>query len=256
MGKIIDLSISIEAGLPSDPPQMIPEIEYCDHRLGAEHMKTFFPGVTDKDLPSGLGWAVEFIRLSTHSGTHLDAPWHYHPTMNRGEPARTIDQIPLEWCFSDGVVLDFSHRPDGDRVTSGDLQEALARIDYSLKPLDIVLVRTDADQHWGSPRYLVSGCGMGREATLWLLEQGVKIVGTDAWSWDRPLPYMAEEFRATGQSSLVWEGHFAGIEQEYCHMEKLTNLRELPSHGFQVACFPIKISRASAGWVRAVAILA
>jgi kynurenine formamidase len=255
MGRIIDLSIATEAGLPSDPPQMIPEIEYWDHRRGAEHMKTFFPGAMDSDLPSGLGWAIEFIRLSTHSGTHLDAPWHYHPTTNRGEPALTIDQIPLEWCFSDGVVLDFSDRQDGYLVTPADLKEALAGIGYALKPLDIVLVRTDADKHWGTARYLVSGCGMGRDATLWLLDQGVKIVGTDAWSWDRPLPYIADEFRATGNSSVIWEGHFAGIEKEYCHMEKLTNLAKLLPYGFQVACFPIKIRRASAGWVRAVAII-
>jgi kynurenine formamidase len=91
-----------------------------------------------------------------------------------------IDQIPLEWCFSDGVVLDFSDRQDGYLVTSADLKVALAGIGYTLKPLDIVLVRTDADKHWGTARYLVSGCGMGRDATLWLLDQGVKIVGTDA----------------------------------------------------------------------------
>lgn len=255
MGRIIDLSIAIEAGLPSDPPQMIPEIEYWDHRRGAEHMKTFFPGAEEEDLPSGLGWAIELVRLSTHSGTHLDAPWHYHPTANRGEPARTIDQIPLEWCFSDGVALDFSDKPDGYLVTPSDLEDALAGVGYRLKPFDIVLVRTGADKYWGSARYLVSGCGMGRDATLWLLEQGVKVVGTDAWSWDRPLPYIANEFRDTGNSKLIWEGHFAGIEKEYCHMEKLTNLDKLPPHGFQVACFPIKIHKASAGWVRAVAIL-
>ncbi|MHC1743349.1 MAG: cyclase family protein [Syntrophobacteraceae bacterium] len=254
MGRIIDLSIAIEAGLPSDPPQMIPEIEYWDHRRGAEHMKTFFPGAEEEDLPSGLGWAIEFVRLSTHSGTHLDAPWHYHPTANR-EAARTIDQIPLEWCFSDGVVLNFSDKPDGYLVTPSDLESALAGVGYGLKPFDIVLVRTGADKHWGSARYLVSGCGMGRDATLWLLDRGVKVVGTDAWSWDRPLPYIAKEFRDTGNSRLIWEGHFAGIEKEYCHMEKLTNLDKLPPHGFQIACFPIKIHKASAGWVRAVAIL-
>lgn len=254
MGRMIDLSIAIEAGLPSDPPQMIPEIEYWDHRRGAEHMKTFFPEADDEDLPSGLGWAIEFVRLSTHSGTHLDAPWHYHPTANR-EPARTIDQIPLEWCFSDGVVLDFSDRQDGTLLTPADLENALAAIGYTLKPFDIVLVHTGADKHWGSPRYLVSGCGMGRDATLWLLERGIKVVGTDAWSWDRPLPFIADEFRSTGNSSLIREGHFAGIDREYCHMEKLTNLEQLPPHGFKIACFPIKIHKASAGWVRAVAML-
>ena len=112
--KIIDLSVAIEDGLPSDPEFMIPRIEYWDHKKGAESMLTFFPTATEKDLPKGLGWAVEFLRLSTHSGTHLDAPWHYHPTMDGdGSPALTIDQIPLEWCYSDGVMLNLSDKPDG-----------------------------------------------------------------------------------------------------------------------------------------------
>ena len=96
---------------------------------------------------------------------------------------------------------------------------------------------------------------MGREATLFLLDQGVKIVGTDAWSWDRPLCYIAQEFAATKDATLIWEGHFAGIEKEYYHLEKLANLDKLPPFGFKVACFPIKIKAASAGWARPVAIL-
>ncbi len=73
MTQFIDLSISIEPDLPSDPPMMIPKIDYVDHKMGAEQMKDFFPGVTTEDLPDGLGWAVEMISLTTHSGTHLDA---------------------------------------------------------------------------------------------------------------------------------------------------------------------------------------
>lgn len=253
--KIVDLSVTIEDGLPSDPSFMIPKIEYWDHQKGADNMITFFPGSTKDDLPSGLGWAVEFIKLSTHSGTHLDAPWHYHPTMNQGETARTIDQVPLEWCFSDGVVIDFRDKPDGYLITSQDFADAFRKMDYTLKPLDIVLVYTGADKYWGKQEYMVKGCGMGKEATLWLLEQGVKIVGTDAWSWDRPLSFIAKDFSATKDPSLIWEGHFAGIEKEYYHMEKITGLDKLPPHGFKIACFPVKIKGASAGWVRPVAIL-
>ena len=97
---------------------------------------------------------------------------------------------------------------------------------------------------------------MGKEATLFLLNQGIKVVGTDAWSWDRPLPLVAEEFRETRDSSIIWEGHFAGIEKEYYHLEKLANLDKLPAFGFQVSCLPIKVAKASAGWTRTVAILA
>ena len=95
MGKVqyIDLSISIEAGLPSDPPEMIPQIDYIDHRIGADQMLRFFPGIKKEQLPEGLGWSLETITLTTHSGTHLDAPYHYHPKMDRGKKALTIDDI-------------------------------------------------------------------------------------------------------------------------------------------------------------------
>ncbi|MEJ2586064.1 MAG: cyclase family protein [Deltaproteobacteria bacterium] len=253
---IIDLSIAIEPGLPSDPEMMIPQIDYVDHEAGAVQMEAFFPGLKKAQLPEGLGWAIEMVRLTTHSGTHLDAPHHYHPFMDKGRKALTIDEVPLEWCFSDGVRLDFSHKADGERITADDVERELDRIGYALKPLDIVLVRTGADAFWGRPEYLVKGAGMTRESTLYLCERGVKVVGIDAWSWDRPLPFLAKEFQETGDPGVIWEAHFAGIERGYCHMEKLANLDKIPvSWGFKVACFPIKIKAASAGWVRPVAIM-
>jgi kynurenine formamidase len=254
--QYIDLSVTIEAGLPSDPEMMIPKIDYLGHQEGAEQMEVFFPGLKKEQLPKSLGWAVEFMHLTTHSGTHMDAPYHYHPTMDRGKAAITIEDVPLEWCFQDGVVLDFSHKEDGERITANDLEVRLEKIGYTIKPLDIVLIRTGADAFWGKLEYLVKGAGMTRESTLYLLERGVKVVGIDAWSWDRPLPFLAKEFQETGDPSVIWEAHFAGIEKGYCHMEKLANLDRIPEpYGFKVACFPIKIHAASAGWVRPVAII-
>ena len=115
--RFVDLSICIEPGLPSDPPMMIPKVQYIDHEMGAEQMKMFYPGVKKEQLPGGLGWAVEEITLYTHSGTHLDAPYHYHPTMDKGQRSLTIDEIPLDWCYNDGVLLDFRHKADGERIT-------------------------------------------------------------------------------------------------------------------------------------------
>lgn len=256
MKKFIDLSISIEANLPSDPPMMIPKIGYAGHEAGAEQMKDFFPGLEKEQLPGGLGWALEMITLTTHSGTHMDAPWHYHPTMDRGQKALTIDEIPLEWCFSEGVVLDFRHKADGERITADDIRRELDRIQYEIKPLDIVLIQTGADAAWGRPEYLRRGGGMDRESTLFLLEKGVKVTGIDAWSWDRPLPFLAKEFQETRDSKVIWEAHFAGIEMGFCHMEKMANLSAIgKSSGFTVCCFPVKIKGASAGWVRPVAIV-
>ena len=96
---------------------------------------------------------------------------------------------------------------------------------------------------------------MGREATLFLTSRGVRITGTDAWSWDAPFPSTAARFARDKDPAIIWEGHKAGREIGYGHIEKLSNLEALPAHGFMVACFPIKIKAASAGWTRAVAII-
>jgi kynurenine formamidase len=253
--KFIDLSVAVESNLPSDPPKMIPEIDYQSHEDQINDMLGFFPGATKEDLPNGLAWALENVKLTTHSGTHVDAPWHYHPTMNNGEESWTIDQVPLDWFFGDGVVVDFTDKPDGYATTIEDFKRYFERINYTLKDGDIVLVHTGASKKWGTKEYLTAGCGMGREVTLWLIDQGIRTMGTDGWSWDRPLGFIAEDFARTRDKSLIWEGHFAGIEKAYCQIEKLTNLDKLPPFGFKVSCFPVKIKSGSAGWVRAVAIL-
>jgi len=254
--KIVDLSVSIENWLPSDPENMIPRVAYVDHEMGALQMEKFFPGITKEDLPGGMGWAIENVELTTHSGTHLDAPYHYHPTMSNGKRSLTIGELPLEWCFSDGVILDFSDKPDGYGIKAEDVETELNRINYKLKPMDIVLVHTGADEAWGSAEYLMKGAGMTRESTLYILEQDIKVVGIDAWSWDRPLGFQAKEFAKSKDPRVVWEAHFAGIEKGYCHLEKLTNLNAVGRpFGFKVACFPVKIKGASAGWTRAVAII-
>jgi kynurenine formamidase len=254
--RFVDLSIALEAAIPSDPPMMIPTIDFVTHVQGAQQMTDFFPGLETSQLPNGLGWAMELMTLTTHSGTHMDAPYHYHPTMDKGKPALTIDEVPLRWCFSDGVVLDFRHKADGERITVDDLENELRRIKYEIKPFDIVLVQTGADKKWRTPEYLVTGAGMDRESTLYLTEKGVRVVGIDSWSWDRPLPFLAKEFKETRDPKVIWEAHFAGIEVGYCHMEKLANLSSIGrSTGFTVCCFPIKIKGASAGWTRPVAIV-
>ena len=214
-------------------------------------MLQFFDGLKAEDLPDGQGWAVEMVQLSTHNGTHLDAPWHYHPTMNRGERSWTIDEVPLDWCLQPGVKLDFRHFPDGYVATAADVEAELKRIGHTLKPLEIVVVNTSAGAKYGQKHYVTTGCGMGYEATMYLLERGVRLTGIDGWSWDAPFVYTSKKFAETKDASLIWEGHKAGRHIGYCHIEKLHNLELLPSTGFTVSCFPVKIERASAGWTRA-----
>jgi kynurenine formamidase len=252
--KFIDLSVSLQTDIASDPATMLPKIDYVDHKQSAEQLTQIFPGLTVDQLPGGEGWAVELLQVSTHNGTHLDAPYHFHSTMDGGKRAITIDEVPLEWCFNPGVKFDFRHFDDGHVVTATEVEAELQRIGHTLQPLDIVVVNTSAGASYGKPDYLMKGCGMGREATLYLLERGVRVTGTDAWSWDAPFAFTAQRFSETGDSSIIWEGHRAGMEIGYCHIEKLSGLERLPAIGFHIACFPFKIKNASAGFTRAVAI--
>jgi kynurenine formamidase len=144
---------------------------------------------------------------------------------------------------------------DGYVVTPGDVEDELKRIGHTLAPLEIVVVNTSAGAKYGQPDYVSSGCGMGYEATMYLLERGVRLTGIDGWSWDAPFIHTAKKYAETKDASLIWEGHKAGRHIGYCHLEKLHNLELLPPTGFTVSCFPVKIERASAGWTRAVAIV-
>jgi len=252
--RIVDLSIFLENDVISDPPPFGPKIEYMTHDMTFPQMAPFFPGLKKEDLPDGAAWAVEKVELITHNGTHLDAPYHFHPTMNKGERAIAIDEVDLNWCFQPGVKLDFRHFPDGYVATADDVEAELRKIKHTLKPLEIVMVNTRAGSRYGNDDYVSAGCGMGYEATMYLLERGVRLTGTDAWSWDAPFVYTAEKYRDTKDASLIWEGHKAGRDIGYCHLEKLHNLEALPGDGFVVSCFPHKIRGASAGWTRAVAI--
>jgi kynurenine formamidase len=253
--RLVDISVPLEGGIASDPPGFEPQIEYLDHQQTAADVCRFFPGLTPADLPGGEGWAIERLAVVTHNGTHLDAPYHFHSTMNRGERAITIEEVPLEWCFNRGVKLDFRHFADGYVATAADVETELQRIGHALEPLDIVVVNTAAGAAYGRPEYVAKGCGMGREATLYLLERGVRVTGTDGWSWDAPFAYTKERYAETRDASLIWEGHRVGMEIGYCHLEKLHNLEVLPATGFLVCCFPFKIKGASAGFTRAVAII-
>jgi len=226
-----------------------------DHQTTFPQIKPFFPGLKKEDLPDGETWAIEKVELLTHNGTHLDAPYHFHSTMNKGERALTIDEIPLDWCFQNGVKLDFRHFEDGYIVTPKDIEEELRRINYVLKPLDIVIMNTRAGERYGYEDYVSSGCGVGYDGTIFLLEKGIHLTGTDAWSWDAPFVHTAKKYIETKDASLIWEGHKAGRDIGYCHLEKLHNLEVLPATGFMVSCFPVKIKKASAGWTRAVAII-
>ncbi len=142
--RLIDLSRPLENTADADPPGFGPRIEYSDHKQSLSGMLAMFPGLEASQLPSGEAWAVELLTVTTHNGTHVDAPWHFASTMNRGERAWTIDEVPLDWFYRPGIKLDFRDCPDGHVVTAAEVAERVGATGHELKPLDIVLMNTRA----------------------------------------------------------------------------------------------------------------
>jgi kynurenine formamidase len=250
--RLVDLSAPISQS-PNDLPDVLrTDIEFVTHEAGAAQIEGLL-GVPARLLRDNEGWAVEtFTRFGTHNATHVDAPWHYNSRIG-GEPAQTIDELPLEWFFGPGVVLDMTAKGEGEKIGVDDVEQELGRIGHDLAARDIVLVHTGRDRFVGEPGYLALGPAVTAEATLWLYERGVRVMGIDAWGWDGPLHLQASEALERDEPGIFWAAHQADIP--YSQIERLVNLGELPQTGFEVACFPLKIVGASAAPARVVALV-
>jgi cyclase len=256
--RLIDLSSPVDASFwEPDPVTHTPMSPAEGARHMAAEMREHFGIEFDVDaLPQAEFLNNDTLTLTAHTGTHVDAPSHYGSTASyRAQGPRTVDELPLEWFHNPAFVLDVSDAGTGV-VDAGRLRKELDRIEYTPRPLDIALLRTGAADRVGTPAYFTDFAGLDRSATEFLLDFGIRVIGTDAFSLDAPFTHIIDAFQRTGDPGVLWPAHFLGREREYCQIERLANLERLPRpHGFTVTCFPVKIANAGAGWARAVAMV-
>ncbi|MCU0666388.1 MAG: cyclase family protein [Candidatus Omnitrophica bacterium] len=263
--RIIDLSLPID-----DKAFEVHhvEIERTSHASGVEKFNRVIMGKTligkfkyllgkrivrKEDLPDGEFLSLEVVHAPVHIGTHLDYSFHYG-SKSEGRPSKTADEIPLDWCYQDGVKLDLSHKKPNETIKQEDLEEALSKINYKLKSLDIVFLQTGADKFYGKPQYFSEYPGVDISAIDYLLDKGIKIFGVDTMGIDRPYKFMLKEFLETRDPKTFYPAHFYGRKREFIHIERLANLDKLPDFGFKVICFPVRIKNTGAAWSRVVAI--
>jgi len=251
--KFYDLSVFWESNPYAEP--WPPKIEFSSSEDEAIILAKKL-GLEETDFQDGLALAVENVTANvfTHIGTHCDAPIHFGP-ITEGKPSRTIDELPLEHFYGNGVILDLRHKQPRSGITIEDLETSLEEINYTIKPKDIVLIMTGMDKYIYTEKYLNDQPGMTGEATEWLIDQGVKLIGIDTYTFDRPFGAMVEDVKV-GNKSALFPAHFVGRKKEYFHIEKLANLDKVPvRHGFTFCAFPIKVKDGTAGSVRAVAMI-
>jgi kynurenine formamidase len=237
MRRIVDLSMPVHADMltfPRVPPPAL--CVYETHEEFAERIGAAQYGVTSLT-------ASNLVVVNDHVGTHCDARRHIVPD------AGGADTIPLDWCVSDGVLLDFRSAESGHGITAVEVQAELQRIGYEPKERDIVLIHTGAGAYNTEERYRTDHPGMTAEATKWLIERGVRMMGIDAITFDPPVWAMFER-------KQFWEAHRVMWEHEYWHLENLMNLEQIGRpHGFQLCVLPVKWVGTTAAPVRAIAIV-
>jgi cyclase len=255
--RIIDLSSPIDANAWEPEPV---SHEILGHAAGAEHMSQemrehFGIEFDPAALPDGELLSIDRLALTSHTGTHIDAPAHYGSKASYGNGIpRTIDQLPLDWFHRPGVVLDLTDVPTGT-ADAAVIKDRLDRTGYSVAPLDIVLLNTGAAARAGTPAFFTEFVGLDASATHFLLDLGVRVIGTDAFSLDAPFGVIIARYQETGDQGVLWPAHVIGRHREFCQIERLANLDALPAAGFTVSCFPVKIAGGGAGWTRAVALV-
>jgi len=262
--KLVDLSLPIDDKAFEVHPL---RIERTSHKEGIEKINKVImsrtpEGANDfesgkriikkEQLPDEEFLSLEMVYSSVHSGTHLDYSFHYG-SKSEGREARTAEEIPLQWCFSDGVRLDLTHKDSSEVITDEDIKQALEKINYELKPDDIVLLYTGSDKLFGGPQYFSDYPGVDISAIDYLLDKGIKVFGVDTMGIDRPYKLMMKDFLEKKDASALWPAHFYGRKREFIHIERLANLGSLPDTGFKVICFPVKIRKTGAAWARVVA---
>ncbi|MCM8799748.1 MAG: cyclase family protein [Candidatus Omnitrophica bacterium] len=264
--KIVDISLPIDDSA-FEVHKL--KIERISHKQGIKKFnrlimsKTFLGRIKyllgkrlikEDQLPDKEFLSLEIVHSPVHIGTHIDSPYHYGSHCE-GRPSLMSEDIPLELCYQDGVKINVSYKKPLELITASDIEDYLKKINYKLKPLDIVLFYTGCDRLFGTERYFKDYPAVDISAIDYLLDRGIKIFGIDTMGIDPPYRYMLKKYLETKNINLFYPAHFYGRKRKFFHIERLANLERLPPFGFKVICFPVKIRRTGAAWTRVIAIL-
>ncbi|NTW63797.1 MAG: cyclase family protein [Chlorobiaceae bacterium] len=210
--RIIDLTHPLEAGMPVYPGT---------------------PSPAFKELSSleNQGFREQQITLTTHTGTHLDAPSHI---FGNGED---LDGFSVQHFAGPAAVISVNCSPAA-RITCRDLEAYLP----SLHGCDFVLLCSGWSRYWGTEKYYTGYPVLSIEAASELAGLGLKGIGVDMISVDAP---DAEDLPV----------HRIFLEKRIILVENLAHLEKLPAVGFNFFCMPLKLSRSEASPVRAIAFL-
>jgi kynurenine formamidase len=186
------------------------------------------------------GYGVRGMSLCEHVSTHVDAIFHFNPT----RPDLTVDTIPLSTMITPAAWIDLSFVEPRTDISLDQLKSALDANSVTVEPGSTLLYHTGVERFWKSDakRFLTEYPGMGRDASHWLLDQGIVNLCTDAISTDSPANIRYPNHRAHGERLVV-------------HTELLANMTRIPLHqGFWFMMVPLRFKGMTGSPIRPLAL--
>jgi arylformamidase len=176
------------------------------------------------------GYSSEVMFLSTHTGTHIDAPSHFIPD------SRTIDKIKVSRFVSRSILIKIPKKAD-QQITLNDI------INCKIHANDTVVFATGWEKRFKNDNYMINNPGLSLDAAEYLVSNRVNAVAIDGPSIDRGVD---NNFNI----------HSALLSNDIPIIENLCNLEELSTvKSFTLIVNPLKLVGASGSPVRAIALV-
>lgn len=221
------------------------QIDTIDHVAGVALLCKGFD-ISPKDWPDGFGISNEIVTLSTHQGTHIDAPMHYHPQ------GQDIASAPIENFMGLAVVFT-DLELEGQTEVSIEWESYIAKLDKFIGQAKGVFFITGAWRRYGQKSYFEHFKGVPAKYVAAAIDRGYSVIGTDAFSLDPPFTVMSRKFVETRDPTVLWPAHVLGRTRPYYQIERLYDLEVFEiANLIEFIALPVKL-RTGAAWTRAVA---
>jgi len=211
--KIIDLTLTVSDKIPTFPGSPQP---------------SFIPWENVKED----GYNLELLFLSTHTGTHMDAPYHFL------EKGAKIHEISLKKLVSETVLIK-TKKKDGESITKTDIRK-FEKKRGKIVNFSSVIFYTGWQRNLQKKYYFTKNPGLSVSAAKYLASKKINLVGIDSPSID------------LGKDSK-FSVHQIFAKKGMLIVENLANLEKIKSSKFHLVVLPLKLKNATGSPVRAIA---
>lgn len=211
----LDLSLTISESIPTFPGSPQPQF------------------IRWADIPKD-GYNLELLFLSSHTGTHIDAPYHFF------KDGLKIHQIPLERLVGTATLIKLPKTEPNTTITKSDIV-SFEKVNGKIADHSSIFFFTSWQKNLKNDNYFTENPGLDASSARYLASKKINLVGIDSPSID------------VGQDTS-YHAHHTLSRNNILIVENLTNLNKISSLNFDFAILPLKLQDATGSPVRAIAL--